>query len=90
MLQKIPRVGVMARRRLQKKLFCYFFQIFFDLHFAKGFSLPRVFLALGKDFAVCPIKGPRQRPLRRLKISRGLFAEGFWAKEPENKASEFP
>jgi hypothetical protein len=65
-----------------KKLICYFFGFFFDLHFAEGFSLPMVFLALGKGFAVCPIKGPRQRPLRRLKIFRGLFAfaEGFWPK----------
>ena len=40
------------------------------------FSLPRAILALGKGFAECPIKGPRQRPLRRLKIPRGVFAEG--------------
>ena len=40
------------------------------------FSLPRAVLALGKGFAECPIKGPRQRPLRRLKIPRGVFAEG--------------
>jgi hypothetical protein len=87
MLQKNPRVGVMARRRLKNKLFCYFFGFFFDLHFAEGFSLSRVFfLALGKGFAVCPIKGPRQRPLRRLKISRELFGEGFWPKEPESRS----
>ena len=54
----------------------------------KTISLPRAVLALGKGFAECPIKGPRQRPLRRLKIPRGslpraalgkAFAEGFWA-----------
>ena len=40
------------------------------------FSLPSAAPALGKGFAECPIKGPRQRPLRRLKIPRGVFAEG--------------
>jgi hypothetical protein len=78
----------MARRRLKKNYFAIFG--FFYLHFAEGFSLPRVFFGPRQRLCRVPDKGPSVKTssptqnFPRAALGKA-FAKRFWAFGPRQR-----